>query len=208
MSDLFLNYVWLGPLVWAVLYISDYCFTLTCARLYQGGAREKMVFEGSYEITPFYQKEVDALRRVSPRFLLMLAISVIWLWWVGQTTAQTSPNFYSFILGALILVQLAVHIRHVRNYFLFRAMLTNAVRGRLEYSRPVLLMGSAMELFTFAVMFAVMAIFTASPFASGGAAGAGWVGIQHVMLSSKARRAARVAQYRLPLEAVTETAAR
>jgi hypothetical protein len=188
-------------MLWAVLYISDYSFTLTCARLYQAGARDKMAFEGSYEITPFYQKEIDSLRRVSPRFLLMLVITVIWVWWVAQTTAQTSPRFYAFILGALFLVVLAVHIRHVRNYFLFRAMLTNAVRGRLEYSRPVLLKGSAMELFAFAVMFAVMAISTASSFASGGAVGAGWLGIQHLGLASKARRAARVGQYPLPLEA-------
>lgn len=201
MAGLFLDYLWLGPMVWAVLYISDYYLTLTCARLYQAGAREKMAFEGSYEITPFYQTEIDALRRVSPRFLLMLVVSLIWLWWVGQTTAQTSPTFYSFILGALFLVEMAVHIRHVRNYFLFRAMLTNAVRGRLEYSRPVLLMGSAMDLFAFAVMFAVIGISTASPFASGGAVGAAWLGIQHLRLASKARRAARVAQFPLPLNA-------
>jgi len=200
-AGLFLDYLWLGPMVWAVLYISDYYLTLTCARLYQAGAREKMAFEGSYEITPFYQTEIDALRRVSPRFLLMLVVSLIWLWWVGQTTAQTSPTFYSFILGALFLVEMAVHIRHVRNYFLFRAMLTNAVRGRLEYSRPVLLMGSAMDLFAFAVMFAVIGISTASPFASGGAVGAAWLGIQHLRLASKARRAARVAQFPLPLNA-------
>ena len=201
MAGLFLDYLWLGPMVWAVLYISDYYLTLTCARLYQAGAREKMAFEGSYEITPFYQTEIDALRRVSPRFLLMLVVSLIWLWWVGQTTAQTSPTFYSFILGALFLVEMAVHIRHVRNYFLFRAMLTNAVRGRLEYSRPVLLMGSAMDLFAFAVMFAVIGISTASPFASGGAVGAAWLGIQHLRLASKAQRAARVAQFPLPLNA-------
>ena len=79
MAGLFLDYLWLGPMVWAVLYISDYYLTLTCARLYQAGAREKMAFEGSYEITPFYQTEIDALRRVSPRFILILVISVIWL---------------------------------------------------------------------------------------------------------------------------------
>jgi hypothetical protein len=198
-ADLFLDYVWLGPVVWVVLYISDYSFTLTCARLYQAGAREKMAFEGSYEITPFYQKEVDALRRVSPRFILILVIGVIYLYLVAQTTARTSPNFFSFILGAFILVQLAIHIRHVRNYVLFQAMLTDAVRGRLEYSRPVLLMASSTELFTFAAMFAVMAIFTANPFALGGAVGSAWVGTQHRHLASKARRTAQVAQYLLPL---------
>jgi len=192
-ADLFLGYFWLGPLVWACLYISDYAFTLTCARLYQGGARDKMTFEGSYEITPFYQSDIDGLRRVSPRFLLVLVIGGVALCLPGLSGAQTSPKFFSFILGALILVQLAIHVRHVRNYVLFRAMATDAVRGHVEYSRPLLLKVSSIELFTFAAMFAVIAIFTASPFVLGGAVASGMVGAQHRGLASKARAAVQVA---------------
>jgi hypothetical protein len=191
---MFLANFWLGPLVWALLYISDYTFTLTCARLYQAGARDKMAVEGSIEITPFYQNDIDALRRVSPRFIAVLVIGVVALCLPAQTTAQASPNFFSFIIGALIIVQLAVHTRHVRNYILFRAMLTDAVRGRLEYSRPVLLKASSMDMFTFAAMFAVMATFTASPFVLGGAVGSAIVGMQHRGLASKARIAAQAVQ--------------
>jgi hypothetical protein len=53
------------------LYVSDYLLTIASVRLYQ--APDKVVFEGSYEITPLFQNDVNALRRISPRLLLALA---------------------------------------------------------------------------------------------------------------------------------------
>ena len=58
----------------AALFISDYVLTLACARLYRG--QDKIVFEGSYEITSTDQADVDALRKVSPRFVARWSISV------------------------------------------------------------------------------------------------------------------------------------
>src|SRR5262249_59412587 len=99
--------------------------------------------------------------------------------------AESSPGLFSFMLGALILVHLTIHVRHFRNYVLFRAMLTDAVRGRLEYSRPVLLRTSAIEIITFAGMFAVLFAFTGSPFVLGGVFACTVVAAQHWRMSSK-----------------------
>jgi len=186
MTDFFVEHVWAGPLIWAALYISDYTMTLVCARLYQAGVREKMAFEGSYEITPFYQGDIDALRRVSPRFVLVLVIGVVTLTLPGRVAAESSPGFFSFILGALILLQLTIHIRHVRNYVLFRAMATDGIRGRLEYARPLLLKSSAVEIAMFAVMFGVLFVITANLFVLGGAFGCTVVAVQHWSLMRRA----------------------
>src|SRR5436190_13187030 len=171
MTDFFVENFWAAPLLWAALYVSDYSMTLICARLYQAGVREKMAFEGSYEITPFYQKDIDTLRRLSPRFVIVLVIGVVVLGITGRDMAETSPDLFAFLLGALILLQLMVHIRHVRNFVLFGAMSTDAVRGRLEYSRPLLLKSSAIDIAMFAVMFTVLFLFTGSFFVLGGACG-------------------------------------
>lgn len=74
MSNFFLTSLWPGLLVWILLYVSDYTLTITCARLYRNGVNEKLVFEGSYEITPYFQKDIDTLRLASPRFLLILVL--------------------------------------------------------------------------------------------------------------------------------------
>src|ERR1044071_9161736 len=126
---------WPGLFVWVALFVSDYTMTLLCARMYQAGVKEKMVFEGSYEITPYFQKDIDSLKAISPRFLIALAGNVLLMtviWWCARLLEV--PKLYNFTLGAVILIQLVVHTRHWRNYFLFRAMLAHdSIRGRLEY---------------------------------------------------------------------------
>jgi hypothetical protein len=121
--------------IWSLLYISDYALTFTCARLY--GRQETVVFEGSYEITPFFQRDINSLRVVSPRFvfalLLILGFSGF-LWLLNESSP--APELWQLALGALIGVQLAVHMRHFRNLILFRAINhADWVRGRIEYGR-------------------------------------------------------------------------
>jgi hypothetical protein len=162
--------MWAGPVAWSVLYISDQTLTILCARLYRQGAGEKIVFEGSFELNPLFQRQVDSLRWISGRFLFMLFLTnvlIALVWWLNR---QSSPEAYYFLLGAAICLQLAIHVRHLRNLFLFRAMRgTNAVRGRIEYSRPLILKMSSVEFLSFSALFALLFVFTGSWFVMGGA---------------------------------------
>jgi hypothetical protein len=182
--DLLLNSVWPGLVAWTILYCSDYVLTVVCARLYAAGARDKIVCEGSYEITPYFQRDVDSLRRVSPRFLAALVLSSLWLaatWWLST---QSWPLMYAFALGAVILPELAIHVRHIRNLLLFRALVrTDEVRGRLEYSRPLMLRLSSLELLTFSGLFAVLFLFTGSVFVLGGVMTCSSLAAQHWRLA-------------------------
>src|SRR5512133_2935631 len=80
---------WYGIILWIVLYTSDYYLTLYSAR----GFREigYIQFEGSFELTPKYQKDIDALKPFSKRHLVALILSSLFLallWWL------TRYNFY------------------------------------------------------------------------------------------------------------------
>ncbi len=135
MEALFYVSPWPGLVLWSVLYVSDFFMTMTCARLYQQGARERIAFEGSYEITPYYQGDVDALRMVSPRFLLALvatcAIQAM-LWYLSMRTGVL-PQAYLFAVGMMVGVQLTIHVRHIRNLFLFRAVVAgDGITGRIS----------------------------------------------------------------------------
>jgi hypothetical protein len=186
LSNFFLSSPWPGLLVCTVLYVCDYTLTIICARLYRGGVNQKFVFEGSYEITPLFQKDVDSLRRVSPRFLatLILCGSLLAVSWL--LSAQLQPELYEFVLGVMILVQLSVHSRHLRNLFLFRAVNnTDEVHGRLEYSRALLLRMSAVEALIFSALYLILFAFTQSWFILGGAIGCLSVAAKHRSLSRK-----------------------
>lgn len=131
--------------LWSLLYISDYALTLACARLYR--MQEKIVFEGSYELTPFFQKDINSLRVISPRFvaILLLTVGMMGFLWI-LTKQSAAPQLYQFALGCLIVVQLTIHVRHLRNLFLFRSINNaNMVRGRIEYGRTLLLRMSSSE---------------------------------------------------------------
>jgi hypothetical protein len=171
LPEVFLEKFWAGLAVWAALFVSDYALTITCARLYQNGVRDKIVFEGSYEITPYFQRDIDSLRRLSPRFVLALLWSSVVLFVLWRLVGQSTPEMYSFFLGAMILVQLAIHMRHFRNLFLFRAAASDAVRGRIEYSRRVILRSSSFELLEFSGLFLALFAFTHSWFVLGGGMG-------------------------------------
>ena len=181
-----LNNLWPGVVVWSVLYISDYSLTLTCARLYRQGVSEKIVFEGSFEITPYFQSDIDSLKVVSPRFLAAMLLTWFVLAAVWFLAAQSQPHLYEFVLGALISSQLAVHVRHFRNLFLFRAIAgTDAVQGRIQYPRPLMLRMSSVELLAFSVSFGVLFVFTSSSFLLGGAIACLGIALKHRRLANK-----------------------
>src|SRR5215831_7182582 len=87
MADMLFDSSWLGPLLWAAVYISDYRMTLICARMYQ--AQQAIIFEGSYEITPLFQADVNALRRLSPRFVIALVAGTACLAVMQQTSSAS-----------------------------------------------------------------------------------------------------------------------
>jgi hypothetical protein len=161
---------------------------MLCARLYKAGAGQQIHFEGSYEITPYYQKEVDAIRLLSPRFVIALVGSSAVqcaLWWLTMK-ALFVPQLYFFGLGAMVLVQLTINVRHIRNYFLFRAILAgDGITGRIEYARPVMLRMSSVELFAFSAAYAVIYLMTASWFVLGGVFVCLSVGFNHRELGRK-----------------------
>ena len=135
------------PITWAVVYVSDYVLTITSARLYR--TQHNIVFEGSYEITPVFQKDVDALRTISPRFVITLVASMAYVWLVRRIAPPSEDyDLYPGVLGALFLLEAAVHVRHLRNLFVFGR--TSLLQGRLVYDRCLLLRMSSLELLLFA----------------------------------------------------------
>jgi hypothetical protein len=185
--SLFFNSLWPGLTAWLLLYVSDYTFTIVCARLYRSGVNEKFVVEGSFELNPFFEKDIDSLKLISPRFVTMLVISGLLLAFIWILNSQSTPEFYDFVLGSMILLQLAIHTRHIRNFFMFR-MFANAdcVRGRIEYSRPFILRMSSTELFTFSGLFLVLFAFTPSWFVLGGATSCALMAIKQRRLARRA----------------------
>jgi len=177
-----------GLILWAVLYISDYYLTIYAAR----GFREigHFQFEGSYELTPQFQADVDALKRISARHIALLvlcSILIVTLWWV-IVRLLASPWLYNLYLGLFLLVEVAVHLRHLRNVFLIREIRRHGgVEGQISYRKWFSYRVSAFEFYSIGTLFLIVAVLSFSSFFLGGALVCFGTGLKHSRLAKKAK---------------------
>ena len=143
-------------LLWAITYAMDYYLTIIGSRLYQDGAKDYVRFEGSYELTPVFREDVDALRLISPRFLRFLGISIALIFLVWLLDVEFRGGYYLFaaLVGALFLREAAIYLRHIRNIAIFIFVRSaDSIRGRIEYRKWLTLRVSAIELFSFGLFY-------------------------------------------------------
>ena len=183
-----------GVISWIILYISDYYLTIYSAR----GFREvgHFQFEGSFELTPQYQKDIDALKPVSKRHIILLvlySLLIIFIWWLTKRLLFF-PWTYLLYLGMFLLIEVAVHMRHLRNISLVREIRKNGgVEGEIKYRKWFSYRISASEFYLYSVLFLIVALLTYSPFFLGGAIMCFGTGVKHTRLARKAKRVAPAA---------------
>ena len=179
---------WYGIITWIILYTSDYYLTLYCAR----GFREigHIQFEGSFELTPQYQKDVDALQPISKLHVTLLALYsliIFAIWWITRLTIYLKWT-YPFYLGMFLLLEVAVHMRHLRNAAIIHEVRKNGgVNGQIAYKKQFSYRISATDLYISATVFLLVAVLTYSLFFLGGAIMCYATGFKHARLARKAK---------------------
>jgi hypothetical protein len=177
-----------GVVLWVILYISDYYLTIYSAR----GFREigHFQFEGSFELTPQYQKDINALKPVSKLHLTLLvlySLLIIFIWWFTRLLIYF-PWTYLLYLGMFLLLEVAVHLRHLRNISLIREIRKNGgVDGQISYRKWFTYRISASEFYTFSALFLIIAVLSYSTFFLGGAIMCFGTGFKHSRLAKNAK---------------------
>lgn len=177
-----------GVILWIILYISDYYLTIYSAR----GFREvgHFRFEGSFELTPQFQKDIDALKPVSKRHVILLilfSLLIILIWWLTKHLLFF-PWTYLLYLGMFLLLEVAVHLRHLRNVSLIREIRkSGGVEGEIKYRKWFSYRISASEFFLYSALFLIFAMLAYSPFFLGGAIMCFATAIKHNRLAKKAK---------------------
>jgi hypothetical protein len=177
---------WYGVILWIILYTSDYYLTLYSAR----GFREvgHFQFEGGFELTPQYQRDIDNLRPVSKLHVtLLIAYSalILVIWWITRLSIYLEWT-YPLYLGMFLLIEVAVHYRHLRNIFLIREIRKNGgVDGQITYKKWFSYRISAYELYLSATLFLLIALLTYSLFFLGGAIMCYGTGFKHSRMAGK-----------------------
>ena len=143
------------------------------------------MIEGSYELNPLFAADIDRLTRVSPRFILVLLVYSILIGavWYIFVPLLGIPEMYTFALGAVLLLQGPVQVRHVRNISAFKhARDGESITGRIAYSRRFNYTASAIEFISFAGLYLVLAFLAASWLLAGGAFGCAVLALRHARI--------------------------
>lgn len=188
MIDALVNSPWTGAAIWALLYIGDYGLTIAGARLYRRGAHRFFAFEQGYELNPVFKRDIARLRYFSPRFIMLLLTTTVLILIIWRLS-RPYPQLFIFLIGALVLIEVSVHMRHLRNIVLFWIVLhRGGVEGHISYAGWLSYRVSAMEFFTYALLFLVVWLLTRSIFFLGGASTCLVTGIKHIVFSRKLAR--------------------
>jgi len=179
---------WYGIILWMILYTSDYYLTLYSARGFHEIGRFQ--FEGSFELTPQYQKDIDHLRPISKLHIALLfaySLLILIVWWITRLSIALQWA-YPLYLGMFLLLEVAVHLRHFRNIFLIREIRRNGgADGQLTYKKWFSYRISSYELYLSAALFLLVALLTYSLFFLGGAIMCYGTGLKHSRLAQKAK---------------------
>ena len=190
--------VWFALGLWICVYTADYALTLRGARLYRQGAHAYLRFDGSYELNPLFERDIDQQRRVSRRFLAMLAATCVTIWFAWRATQIHLFPAVAFIfwMGVLLLMEVPILMRHTRNLFTFRALQqASDVRGQIIYPRWLTLQLSALDFGLFAVLFLILSSVADPWFFLGGTLGCLSVTLHHIRFARHAKaRAASTAE--------------
>jgi hypothetical protein len=187
---------WPGVILWIILYVSDYYLTIYSAR----GFRETghFQFEHSFELTPQYQKDVNELKPISKlhiTLLVLYSLLIVFIWWFTKQILFF-PWTYLFYLGMFLLMEVAIHLRHLRSVSLIREMRRSrntGLEGQIFYRKWFSYRISAAELYTLSILFLIIAMLSYSTFFLGGALMCFATGVKHSRLAKKAESTAPAA---------------
>ena len=153
--------------LWLVVYLADYYLTLYGQDLWLQNAEQFLKLGGSYELNPYYQRDIDAKKRVSRRFIFMLVFGIVWMLLVYLSVHYLGiPQIFPAAIGFLVLPEIVVIATHVQNIRLFTlAAVPDAIKGEIGHARWVSLDNVAWKYGYWALIFAIL---TANWFFAGG----------------------------------------
>ena len=134
--------------------------------------RERWAIEGSYELNPTWQAEIDSGPRFSWRLVGVAAVLVALLLAMRYLVefAELDPAFFAVAAGAVLLLQAPTIMAHATNLQMFRDLADpTAITGSVTFSRWLTLRAAAWYLVRFAVLWLALWVLSQQAFFLGGA---------------------------------------
>jgi hypothetical protein len=188
-------YDWAPAVIGLVVatFFADYSLTHLGARL-SDGARDRWSVEGSYEMNPAWEGQIDSGRWFGWRVLAVPALLAIALAAVRLLADFEGywlvPGFFGLAAGTMLLLQAPVLMVHGANLLSFHDLADpTALEGGVRYSRWYVYRQAALLIGSFGVMWLVLWLPSQQLFFLGGAASCLTFAYRMARLGAAARRA-------------------
>jgi hypothetical protein len=151
--------LWFAIPLAVISYVVGYFLAVNEAYLYYGGANNRVVLDGLYELAPALQEVEFKGRRITARVvaeMVVLGLAVFGVWVICYQQINR-PDLFSFLIGGVVLLEAAAGMHHFRNIVFFHyAQKAEGIRGKIEYSRRLVHTLSFFELYGFAALYLLM----------------------------------------------------
>ena len=162
-----------------VLALSDYYLTVLGSAL-KAKRYDAFVRLEHYELNPGFQDAIARKQWVNPRALIATAALTLLLLVLAESS-DLPPHLVVGFIGCATLFYASLVGRHVANIMIFRLFIRRSgeVTGHISYSHHFMLTMSTYAYLSVAVPVVLLAIFSPTPFAIGGAVGVALLFLVH-----------------------------
>jgi hypothetical protein len=178
-------------------FFADYTLTHLGARA-AARVRDRWRIEGSYEMNPTWERQIDSGRWFGWRVLLVPAALALLLATIrilaGLLDVYADPAYFGFAVGAMLLIQAPILVLHALNLETFRLLAEpDAAEGSIRYRRWFGYRQSTVYLLGFAVLWLALWLPSQQAFFLGGMASCAIFARRFAQLAAGARTAPRPA---------------
>jgi hypothetical protein len=154
-------------------FFADYALTHLGARAAEG-VRDRWGVEGSYEMNPTWERQIDSGQWLSSRVVLVPAFLILALGTLRFLATvfdfYADPAWFGLAVGTMLLVQAPILMLHAANLQTFRLLRDpTAVEGAIRYRRWLVYRQSMVHLAGFAVLWLLLWLPSQQAFFLGGA---------------------------------------
>lgn len=155
-ESLWQSNVWFAVALGVIVYLVSYLLAFGGAYLYNNGAHQHVSFDGKFEWSADLQGFVSWRQFPIAKTAIILACLGLGIWvvWTALIVQLDQPGIFSFLMGGLILLEMAGWMRQGRSIALFYFARRDAgLDGELVYSKRLTHTLSYIEFQNFALFY-------------------------------------------------------
>jgi len=176
---------WLVALLWALLSIFDFSATMIYSKAYRDFLSANVMYEGGVmEMNPAFEKDVQQLRWLSPRYIVSMLFIVLLIAWAGSWFPML---WFESLAGAALLLVLITDLRHIENLSMvwFLKADPSSFKGRIEQSYALSQRRIAVGIFNIGVLYLIVYFLVWRVFFIGGAVICTLFAVRHYLLARR-----------------------